>query len=78
MRLPQALDWAVVRGQTEPPLGWYSPQFGAKLAIATLIGNGVAAGGDRMITDIRIELKEKARPGASHVDQTAVARTSGP
>ena len=29
MRLPEGLDWSAVRGQTEPPLGWYSPCFGA-------------------------------------------------
>jgi hypothetical protein len=77
MRLPEALEWSLVRGQTEPPLGWYSPQFGAKLPIATLVGDGVVAGGDRLITDIRIELKEMARPHASQADQMTVAHTSG-
>jgi hypothetical protein len=72
MRLPEALEWSLVRGQTEPPLGWYSPQFGAKLPIASLIGAGAVAGGDRVITDIRIELKEMVQ-----ADQVAVAHTSG-
>ena len=79
MRLPEALDWSVVRGQTEPPLGWYSPMFGAKLPIVTLIGKGVVAGGDRMITDIRIELKEKARRRrVTRSIKPRCAHTSGP
>ena len=40
----------------KPPLGWYSPCFGAKLPIVTLVGTAVIAGGERLITDIQIEL----------------------
>ena len=75
MRLPEELDWSAVRGQTEPPLGWYSPCFGAKLPIVTLVGTGVIAGGERLITDIRIELKEAARASA---DPIAVEHSSRP
>jgi Heparinase II/III-like protein/Heparinase II/III N-terminus len=57
MRLPDELDWSAVCGQTEPPLGWYSPCFGARVPIVTLIGQGLAAGGARLITDLRIELE---------------------
>ena len=57
MRLPEELAWSAVRGQTDPPLGWYSPCFGAKLPIVTLVGKGVIAGGARLTTDIRIELE---------------------
>jgi hypothetical protein len=57
MRLPDELDWSAVRGQTEPPLGWYSPCFGARIPIVTLIGQGLVAGGTRLITDLRIELE---------------------
>jgi hypothetical protein len=56
MRLPQELEWSAVRGQAEPPLGWYSPCFGAKLPIVALVGQGVIAGGQHLITDLRIEL----------------------
>lgn len=59
MRLPEGLDWSAARGQTEPPLGWYSPGFGAKLPIVTLVGQGVVGGGERLVTDLRIELSAK-------------------
>ena len=57
MRLPEALDWSAIRGQAEPPLGWYSPCFGAKLPIVALVGEGLIGGGERLITDLRIELR---------------------
>jgi hypothetical protein len=56
MRLPAALDWSAVRGRTAPPLGWYSPCFGARLPIVTLLGEGIVAGSDRLITDLQIEI----------------------
>ena len=59
MRLPEALDWSAVRGQTDPPLGWYSPCFGTKLPIVALVGKGVIAGGERLTTDIGIELGDR-------------------
>ena len=59
MRLPEELDWSAVRGQREPPLGWYSPCFGAKLPIVALVGIGVIAGGGRLITEIGIELQDR-------------------
>jgi Heparinase II/III-like protein/Heparinase II/III N-terminus len=76
MRLPQRLAWAAVRGQTEPTLGWYSPCFGAKLPIVALVGTGVVAGGERMITEIRIEFQEEAT-GRARADQVAAIDTSG-
>jgi hypothetical protein len=77
MRLPEKLDWSAVRGQSEPPLGWYSPRFGAKLPIVALVGKGVIAGGERLITDLRIELSDRhvERPGA---DRLALAETAPP
>lgn len=73
MRLPEALDWSAVRGQTEPPLGWYSPCFGAKLPIVTLLGEGVIAGGERLVTDLRIELTPP-RSGDADADRVSVTR----
>jgi heparinase II/III-like protein len=66
MRLPNELDWSAVRGRTEPPLGWYSPCFGARLPIVTLLGQGVVAGGARLITDLRIELDSRRQERARH------------
>jgi hypothetical protein len=73
MRLPEELDWSAVRGQTEPPLGWYSPCFGARLPIVTLVGKGVIAGGERLITDLAIELRD-SRPAAAKGSRAALAR----
>lgn len=39
MRLP-ALRWTAHRGEPDPILGWYSPRFGEKVPITTLLGSG--------------------------------------
>ena len=75
MCLPEGLDWSAVRGQTEPRLGWYSPCFGAKLPIVALIGTGVVAGGERMVTDIRIDVRTGRQAGVKP-DQFVVAHAS--
>ena len=59
IRLPEELNWQAVTGQVEPPLGWYSQCFGGKIPITTLIGTGTAAGGLRLTTELRIDLREK-------------------
>lgn len=59
MRLPQELSWAAVKGQTEPPLGWYSPSFGSKIPVTTLIGTGPIPGGQSLVTDLRIDLRDR-------------------
>ncbi|MFJ9037794.1 alginate lyase family protein [Streptomyces sp. NPDC102406] len=38
--LPGQLTWRAHRGESEPPLGWYSPGFGRKEPTTTLIGTG--------------------------------------
>ncbi|MEQ0563118.1 alginate lyase family protein [Amycolatopsis sp. NEAU-NG30] len=40
MELPPELAWSVHRGETDPPLGWYSAGFGRKEPSTTLIGSG--------------------------------------
>ncbi|TVT19613.1 heparinase II/III family protein [Amycolatopsis acidiphila] len=42
LQLPDQLNWSLHRGETEPPLGWYSPGFGRKEPATTLIGTGHA------------------------------------
>lgn len=59
MRLPDTLDWTTVTGQSEPPMGWYSPCFGGKIPITTLIGAGTIAGGQRLKTELRIDRRDK-------------------
>jgi len=42
LHLPNALSWSVHRGETDPILGWYSPEFGTKVPSTTLVGSGEA------------------------------------
>ncbi|MEV5598794.1 alginate lyase family protein [Streptomyces sp. NPDC052496] len=42
--LPGELTWRAHRGETGPPLGWYSPGFGRKEPSTTLVGTGFADG----------------------------------
>ena len=74
MRLPEELDWSAVRGQTDPPLGWYSPSFGAKLPIVALVGKGMIAGSDRLTTVIGIEVEERCTAQAE-ASRAALARS---
>jgi hypothetical protein len=77
MWLPESLDWSATRGQTEPRLGWYSPCFGAKVPIVTLVGEGAIAGGERLITDFRVELIGRRARGAEQGRMTVVADAAG-
>ncbi|GDY32491.1 alginate lyase family protein [Gandjariella thermophila] len=45
--LPEGLSWRAHRGDTDPPLGWYSAGFGRKEPATVLVGTGPtgAAGG---------------------------------
>jgi len=40
MELPPELKWTAHRGETAPPLGWYSEGFGRKVPSTTLVGTG--------------------------------------
>ncbi|MFC6067129.1 alginate lyase family protein [Streptomyces ochraceiscleroticus] len=42
--LPGELSWRAHRGETDPPLGWYSAGFGRKEPTTTLVGTGFADG----------------------------------
>ncbi|MFJ8111978.1 alginate lyase family protein [Streptomyces sp. NPDC096132] len=42
--LPEELNWCAHRGESDPPLGWYSPGFGRKEPATVLIGTGFTAG----------------------------------
>ncbi|MEU8720782.1 MULTISPECIES: alginate lyase family protein [Streptomyces] len=42
--LPGQLSWRAHRGETDPPLGWYSAGFGRKEPATTLVGTGFADG----------------------------------
>ncbi|MET3985224.1 alginate lyase family protein [Streptomyces sp. PvR034] len=48
--LPGQLSWRAHRGESDPPLGWYSAGFGRKEPATTLIGTGDADGAQGFIT----------------------------
>ncbi|MFF9485457.1 alginate lyase family protein [Streptomyces sp. NPDC014676] len=48
--LPGRLSWRAHRGETEPPLGWYSAGFGRKEPATTLVGTGFADGTEKYTT----------------------------
>ncbi|WP_433167820.1 alginate lyase family protein [Kribbella sp. CA-247076] len=49
VELPAGLSWTAHSGCDDPLLGWYSPRFGRKVPITTLIGTG-ALGPDSVAT----------------------------
>ncbi|WP_151482257.1 heparinase II/III family protein [Streptomyces albicerus] len=51
--LPGQLSWRAHRGETDPPLGWYSPGFGRKEPTTTLVGTGFAVGAEEFTTALR-------------------------
>jgi len=61
MHLPDALQWSLHRGETEPPLGWYSPTFGRRVETSSLIGSGAVEGVLALTT--RLELPTESRHG---------------
>lgn len=52
--LPEELSWEMVRGATDPVMGWYSPRFGEKHPSWTLFGQG-AAGNVTLRTALQFE-----------------------
>jgi len=50
MTLPSSLGWSLIRGATDPVLGWYSPAFGQKVPATDVIGVGSATTGSPLRT----------------------------
>ncbi|WP_155055761.1 heparinase II/III family protein [Streptomyces blattellae] len=48
--LPGQLSWRAHRGETAPPLGWYSAGFGRKEPATTLLGTGFTDGAEGFTT----------------------------
>jgi hypothetical protein len=48
LELPAGLTWTAHRGEENPPLGWYSTEFGHREPATTLIGTGRAGGALRV------------------------------
>ncbi|MET7929434.1 heparinase, partial [Streptomyces sp. NPDC005349] len=51
--LPEQLSWRAHRGESDPPLGWYSDGFGRKEPTTTLVGTGFADGTEAFTTVLR-------------------------
>ncbi|MEV5548331.1 alginate lyase family protein [Streptomyces sp. NPDC052309] len=51
--LPGRLSWRAHRGETDPPLGWYSAGFGRKEPSTTLVGTGFTDGAEGFTTVLR-------------------------
>ncbi|WCH94841.1 alginate lyase family protein [Streptomyces moderatus] len=48
--LPGQLSWRAHRGESDPPLGWYSAGFGRKEPAITLVGTGSTDGAEGFVT----------------------------
>ncbi len=55
LALPADLSWSAHRGETEPPLGWYSPGFGRREPTWALVGSGRVRDGDTLTTLLRFD-----------------------
>jgi hypothetical protein len=55
LELPDGLAWRCLRGQTDPPIGWYSPAFGVRVPAFTLVGAGRLASGQTLVTVLQLE-----------------------
>ncbi|MER7176477.1 heparinase II/III family protein [Streptomyces mesophilus] len=53
--LPDELSWQAHRGESNPPLGWYSAGFGRKEPATTLVGTGAADGEAEFVTVLRFQ-----------------------
>jgi hypothetical protein len=61
LKLPDELDWSLHRGETNPPLGWYSSSFCRKTPATTLIGAGRIAKGSELVTRFQIVIGDERR-----------------
>ncbi|GAA4661949.1 alginate lyase family protein [Streptomyces chumphonensis] len=50
LELPGELTWRAHRGESDPPLGWYSAGFGRKEPATTLVGSGFAGNSAELTT----------------------------
>jgi hypothetical protein len=57
--LPARLSWSAHRGESDPPLGWYSPAFGQRVPATTLVGTGDVAGYADLVTRLRFDLGDE-------------------
>ena len=58
LHLPTGLSWSQHRGETDPPLGWFSPRFGVRVPITTLMGAGSAVPDASLVTTVTFDESE--------------------
>lgn len=75
LRLPMELEWSAHRGETDPILGWYSPGFGRKEAITSLVGRAVL-GPARLRTELSFSGPPSHRVPAQALDQVSADQAS--
>ncbi|MDF3046662.1 MAG: heparinase, partial [Ornithinibacter sp.] len=62
---PRELTWSAHRGETDPPLGWYSPRFGVRVPTTTLVGTARGTGTLTLTTDLRLPFSTDAPADAT-------------
>ena len=60
LELPRELTWSAHRGETDPPLGWYSPRFGVRVPTTTLVGAAMGSGTLTLTTDLGLRSSSDA------------------
>jgi hypothetical protein len=53
--LPAGMRWSLVRGSSDPVLGWYSAGFGHKEPATALVGEGDITGPGQRVTTLRFD-----------------------
>lgn len=62
IELPPQLRWSAHRGETSPPLGWYSAGFGRREPAWTVLGSGTAASGAAFTTALTFDSSNEGPP----------------
>jgi hypothetical protein len=66
--LPASLSWSCLKGDPDPPAGWYSPGFGVRVPAPVLVGAGRLGHGRRLVTTLQLGPPEpwgRARQGSN-------------
>ncbi|MFC7491305.1 MULTISPECIES: alginate lyase family protein [unclassified Knoellia] len=73
MTLPVELGWSAHRGETDPPLGWYSPRFGVRVPTTVLVGTGEWRGHLELgsTIDLHLDVAPAASTYFAHVGEGA-------
>jgi hypothetical protein len=70
LHLATGLRWTEHRGETDPPLGWYSPRFGRRVETSTLMGTGTVEGALELVTRLRFPASEDRGADATRALRT--------